>query len=452
VRVGSGDDLRRALWLTPRWGEAGWEQLSATELAALLARKTRGESFSQFLVGNVPALAQLVDRHEPPVHQTVDAGPFDGPSGLTVSDHEGREQDEDEGAPMRAITRRFGAIFGCACSDSRYMANGPRALHCAGCGRQLRLSGPILVDSLRTEAHNSLEDLDYDALHGASIAGSRHLGNRWLEHIRQKIPLPEPLRILEIGAGTGQLTLGLVLNGGFESLIVSDLSEKFLLANLAFIRTGLETLVPAERDAVLARLCFLSCAVEDLPVRPESVNVVVASSVLHHMDDYESALRKLHRVLVPGGIAFFSEPVIEGKAFVGFMASLIKQLDERAEPAVFTTEEHKLLGDLSILCTRGYWESVAPQLAGTADDKHMFSMAQLRQCALAQGWSGVDAFAYDPIEDGLLGIMENSLQMMQVRAEPLRTYRHVFEAFQRQVIDEVPQQVCTPHAFVILRK
>ena len=244
----------------------------------------------------------------------------------------------------------------------------------------------------------------------------------------------------------------MVLSGDFKRLIVSDLSEKFLRGNQQTIQNELQALPAAERDTLLSRLCFLNCTMDDLPLRSESVNVVVANSVLHHIYDYEGALRKIFHVLRPGGIAFFSEPIIEGKAFVGFMASLLKELDERASQPAFTAAERDSLGDLATLCTQGFWKSVALQRKDTADDKHLFSVAQIRESAQGMGWTSVEAISYDPINDGLLYILEDSLRMMQIRTEPLQTYVHVFKAFQRQVINEIPDQVCTPHAFLIFRK
>lgn len=436
-RVNTAEELLHALWLTPRWGKAEWEFHTHTELLALLARQTEQSNFEQFLVGEVqPASTTDHNTQETP---------------LTMQDLP--HLPDDLSTPIRSLAHAFGDAFGCGrCTPSSYQIDSAQSLRCTGCGRLLQLCGPILIDSQNVAVENALENLDYDALHGVSAAASRHFGNRWLQHIREKIPQPQALEILELGAGTGLLSLGMVLSGDFKRLIVSDLSEKFLRGNQQTIQNELQALPAAERDTLLSRLCFLNCTMDDLPLRSESVNVVVANSVLHHIYDYEGALRKIFHVLRPGGIAFFSEPIIEGKAFVGFMASLLKELDERASQPAFTAAERDSLGDLATLCTQGFWKSVALQRKDTADDKHLFSVAQIRESAQGMGWTSVEAISYDPINDGLLYILEDSLRMMQIRTEPLQTYVHVFKAFQRQVINEIPDQVCTPHAFLIFRK
>ncbi len=61
--VRSIDDLRLALWLTPRWGEAAWERAADRgELAALAGRALRGESFPDFLRPGAGSPVPLLER------------------------------------------------------------------------------------------------------------------------------------------------------------------------------------------------------------------------------------------------------------------------------------------------------------------------------------------------------------------------------------------------------
>lgn len=344
---------------------------------------------------------------------------------------------------------KFGGILGCNCNDCNFQITSSDTFTCSICGRSLKLFDAVLADSLVSEVKNSLEEIDYDALHGVSVEASIHLGKRWFELINSKLPERNDLDILELGAGTGFLTLGLALNGSFRSMIVSDLSKKFLRMTQ---KTITEQAQLFHKENILSKLCFLSCSIDELPIRSNSLDVVVANSVLHHIYDYERALIKIRRILRPGGIAIFSEPIIEGKAFVGFMAELLRDLDERAEQHVFTETERFALADLATLCTSGFWKKTAQIKKDTADDKHMFCIKDFRQLAFDIGWPEVDAVPYDPIEDGLLGILEDSLRIMNIRIEPLQAFSYIFKAFQKQIINEIPNQVLTPHAFLILRK
>jgi len=52
TKIEDYEDLRRAIWLTPRWGHADWINLSKSELIALLGRITRGENYASFLLSD----------------------------------------------------------------------------------------------------------------------------------------------------------------------------------------------------------------------------------------------------------------------------------------------------------------------------------------------------------------------------------------------------------------
>ncbi|MCF6252842.1 MAG: FkbM family methyltransferase [Methylococcaceae bacterium] len=49
VQIDSYESLRKAMWLTPRWGREEWTCLSKSELIALLGRVTREECYEKFL-------------------------------------------------------------------------------------------------------------------------------------------------------------------------------------------------------------------------------------------------------------------------------------------------------------------------------------------------------------------------------------------------------------------
>ncbi|MGO4388618.1 FkbM family methyltransferase [Microvirga sp. 2YAF29] len=54
-RINSVEDLRAAMWRTPRWGKAEWEAKSAREVARLASREMLGQDFASFLSNDAPA-------------------------------------------------------------------------------------------------------------------------------------------------------------------------------------------------------------------------------------------------------------------------------------------------------------------------------------------------------------------------------------------------------------
>ena len=91
-----------------------------------------------------------------------------------------------------------------------------------------------------------------------------------------------PATVLELGAGTGQLTARLVERG--HDVLATDPDEE-MLARLA-------ERLPDVRTAV--------AAAEDLPVADRSVDVVVCAQAFHWFDT-DKALPEIARVLRPGG-------------------------------------------------------------------------------------------------------------------------------------------------------
>ena len=345
----------------------------------------------------------------------------------------------------------WGGVVGCKCEKNLSEVNSSESgVICSSCGRTLRILNAMVIDDSIGTTVNGLENIDYDELHGVTVAASKHLGNRWFELIRKKLPLNDQLNILELGAGTGFLSLGLALasSSQLKRYIISEISTKFLAISKNLINREFSEY---ERLTIDPKLCYLQCSIDDLPIRRNSVDVVVANSVLHHVYDYELALINIRRTLKKGGIAIFSEPVIEGKAFVGFISGLIKEIDERSQQQFFSEKERAALSDLAILSTKDFWFKQAQLAKLTPDDKHLFSEDIIRELALDIGYTEVLIESYDPINDGLKEIMESSFRIMGISIEPLNHYSYLFDLLQKQIINQIPTKICTPHAFIILQ-
>ena len=115
-------------------------------------------------------------------------------------------------------------------------------------------------------------------------------------------------RVLELGAGTGFLSINLSLAGCLDGaeLTVTDISEGMLDVCVENGRRRGVTLVPRAGDA------------EALPFPDESFDLVIGHAFLHHLPDPEAALAEARRVLVPGGTLFIAgEPTRLGDRIAG---------------------------------------------------------------------------------------------------------------------------------------
>lgn len=101
---------------------------------------------------------------------------------------------------------------------------------------------------------------------------------RWLVGARPGV-------VLELGAGTGALTSGvLALGGEVREIVASDPSPLML----------------AELRARVPTAHALVASAEHIPLRPASVDLVLAGQALHWFD-LDAALPEIARVLRPGG-------------------------------------------------------------------------------------------------------------------------------------------------------
>jgi SAM-dependent methyltransferase len=102
--------------------------------------------------------------------------------------------------------------------------------------------------------------------------------------------------VLDYGCGNGENALPLVKRGA--RVIGLDVSEELL--KLARQRLALH--------GVGDRATFLAASAHDIPLPDNSVDAVMGIAILHHLD-LDLAAREVRRVLKPGGIAIFQEPV-----------------------------------------------------------------------------------------------------------------------------------------------
>ncbi|HUY91144.1 MAG TPA: class I SAM-dependent methyltransferase [Pirellulales bacterium] len=111
-----------------------------------------------------------------------------------------------------------------------------------------------------------------------------------LEHFGRQL---NGKRILEIGCGTGSVTLNLSRNGAYvDAFDVSEEAVAICMRRAAYNN---------EEKAK-----FLVSAMEDLDQPENYYDAVVGHMVLHHLD-ISAAMEKVYRYLKPGGLGVFAE-------------------------------------------------------------------------------------------------------------------------------------------------
>ena len=126
---------------------------------------------------------------------------------------------------------------------------------------------------------------------------------RWLGVAKSFFKFKNPVRVLDIGTGTGFVpSIVAAFLGEDDTLVCSDISGEILeVAKKKLTGKGFKSVfefVKIERSIPYR-----------LPVESSSVDAVTINQVLHHIHDTNGFLKEVDRVLKPGGLFFVgSEP------------------------------------------------------------------------------------------------------------------------------------------------
>ncbi len=168
------------------------------------------------------------------------------------------------------------------------------------------------------------------------------------------------LPALEIGCGSGALSIGLARHGAFSRLILSDPSPAFL----AIVR---RRLAEQGHDPKALRYALLAGEeVDRLP--PGAFGLIAMRHTLHHILDVETFLTRSAAALCPGGFLAFEEPCVEALVL---MAALCRLLPAAAVKAgVAPTDSQLEQNDLFCRTIEFYARRDVDKTQ--AEDKHLF--------------------------------------------------------------------------------
>lgn len=171
--------------------------------------------------------------------------------------------------------------------------------------------------------------------------------------------------VLEIGCGTGRLSIGLALQPDVGHLFLTDPSP-------AFCRIVQKKLAGIAASAEQVDIGILQA--EDLGTfSAGSVSLILLRSVLHHFSDVDGFLRACSTVLSSGGILLCQEPYYEGYMMMGFAGQFIESA-LAATGYICTPEEQQriaiFVAAMQFYCRRDIDKS-------NAEDKHLFRPDEL---------------------------------------------------------------------------
>lgn len=135
------------------------------------------------------------------------------------------------------------------------------------------------------------------------------------------------MNILEIGCGTGSTAIKHAPH--VNHIRAVDVSSKML--EVAHDRAA---------EAGVSNVTFECSTIEDLELAPESYDVALALSILHLLEDRQTAIRRIYEALKPGGRFVTSTVCVkDGFGLLGFLIPVMRLVGLAPFVATFTAKE-----------------------------------------------------------------------------------------------------------------
>jgi ubiquinone/menaquinone biosynthesis C-methylase UbiE/uncharacterized protein YbaR (Trm112 family) len=307
---------------------------------------------------------------------------------------------------------------------------------CDGCGSRFPVVDGIPVLLRDTTIGTRLDVGDYEAMMGIDEKVISQTGTEWSDLIAGIGATSRD--VLEVGAGTGALTLGLLQANAVRHLTSMDVSLKFLRA-----------LAPRVAQYSVP-VSLIACDANESHFRPEAFDLVVGKSILHHLLDYDQTLRQCHSVLKPGGVAVFLEPVLEGQTVTSLFMALMLRCDEEMNGGKLSPAERQLIRKQ----VRHQMKSTIPldrESLANMEDKYIFAIDELRQLGRDVGFAEVD-FVSGEMPFGYWAYISHSCKILGVAVEHVKSYQWIEQEYAATFGAAFPDKRVAPIGYFIFRR
>ncbi len=268
------------------------------------------------------------------------------------------------------------------------LAAAPGVVACVSCAMPVPMCDGI-IDFVAGASATALDAIDYDEFYAINLESSLHQFNA----IRALAgPLwPNNLGdVVEIGCGTGGFSMGYLTECEAGQVVLTDISVKMLgICRMRLARMG---------KVRAAGLTFATYSGTETCFAAKAFDTCLGASVVHHIIDVPSLLRQMHRLLKPGGRAFFWEPNLR------FHRAVTATLGD----ILGTWIANRTVSDADISLMMNWMAEVHCNVVNSGEievlagreDKHQFEAEQFEAMAEAAGFGSAKALPGGPDPTG----------------------------------------------------
>jgi len=330
-------------------------------------------------------------------------------------------------------------LIACPACGSETLSVLKDSIQCKKCKKSYEIKGGIPVLLTDPSMFTHLEAIDYDKHHWIDASRKDRIFSDWdAIFSKQQIKFGD---VLEIGAGTGQVTHVLAERFPFKHIHACDISHAFL-----------DSIRLAAEPATASKLQYYVSDANYLPFRNKSFNLVVGNSVLHHFVDYDKCLKKIYDLLVPGGCGVFHEPVIQGKIWIAFFADLMIRIDRNAKMNVFDDEDREKAGRLIRHILKDKWADTQKERVKEMEDKYIFDISKMEKLSKEIGFSRMEFINNAEPDKGYRKHVIDHLLMAGIPGPKIEKFRFLNVAFAETFSSLLQHDIRTPMGYFVFIK
>jgi len=184
----------------------------------------------------------------------------------------------------------------------------------------------------------------------------------------------DDLRILEIGSGVGNIAYGFSKVAKPLVYLATDAYVQLL----DVLRTNLDQFGLTESVGWVAGLN----ADLEIALQPKKFNVVIGHSVLHHVLDYKTLIKRLNGLLDTPGVMLFAEPLRDGWAY---FLTIVKLILTQSDIFQISETSKTILAYMENNLSQRITRADDREFLSTLEDKHIFALDDLRGLAFQEG-------------------------------------------------------------------
>jgi SAM-dependent methyltransferase len=252
----------------------------------------------------------------------------------------------------------------------------------------------------------------------------------------------QPLRVLDIGSGSGASVLAACRLLPRADILASDISPQLLRMLAAFVDT---------RDDLRGRITAFCFDLHRRFFRPRSFDLVIGAAILHHLLDPRAALANVAASLRPGGKIILVEPLESGSLVL--VAMFARVLGALAEVGDGDARIAQLMKAMRLDIQSRLGPPVEKPWTRQLDDKWVFDRPYLAQLAVELGLSKVEVHPAQSdlsnvYENAFMGLLADSgLSHVQVPQRVIDSVR----MFDRGIAEDLKCELCPTGVIVFTR-